>query len=149
MIGISKHLCGGATDLALKCLLNANKSSVKSLGFLICVCCHHQITKNTFVGFNWLKTNGIDDKSFEILIKLVSWCVCGDGRSREARKEGLIEDHERREEMSLIGWKCKRLLDHARIEFMRENGYEANLSFYVDKIHTLENVCIVGKLLQK
>lgn len=81
---------------------------------------------------------------FEIVIKLVSWYICGDGRSREARKEGLIEDHERREEMSEIGWKCKRLLDHARVEFLRKNGFEANLSFYVEKSRTPENVCIVG-----
>lgn len=46
--------------------------------------------------------------------------------------------------MEEIGWKCKRLLDYARVEFLRAKGFEANLSYYVDKKFTLENVCIVA-----
>lgn len=147
IVGVSKHLCGGATDLALKCLLNANKEAVKAQGILICVCCHHQITHNTFVGRDWLFANGVTRRAFEVIIKLASWCTCGDGRSREERKEGLIEDHERRKEMEEIGWKCKRLMDYARVEYLRSNGYEANLSYYVDKVQTIENICIVGEFL--
>lgn len=84
---------------------------------------------------------------FDIIIKLVSWYICGDGRSREERKEGLIEDHERREEMAELGWKCKRILDYARVEYLRGEGYEANLSYYIDKSQTPENVCIIARLL--
>jgi hypothetical protein len=59
----------------------------------------------------------------------------------------LIEDHERREEMAELGWKCKRILDHARVEFLRGEGYEADLSYYIDKSQTPENVCIVARYL--
>lgn len=50
--------------------------------------------------------------------------------------------------MEEIGWKCKRLMDYARVEYLRNAGYEAYLSYYVDKVHTLENICIVGEYLQ-
>lgn len=50
--------------------------------------------------------------------------------------------------MEEIGWKSKRLLDYARVEYLRSCGYEANLSYYVDKVHTLENICIVAEYLK-
>lgn len=143
LVGVSKHLCGRATDFALKCLVNGNLGRIKTDGFLICLCCHHQISLDTFVGRDWMIELGIDKRIFNIIIRLVSWAVCGDGRSRQERNKGDMELVNERE---AIGWKCKRLLDFARVKFMQDNGYDAHLSFYVDKKYTLENVCIVGTL---
>lgn len=42
LVGVSKHLCGGATDLALRCMVQGNEQGVTTSSFLICVCCHHQ-----------------------------------------------------------------------------------------------------------
>lgn len=146
IVGVSKHLCGRATDFALRCLINGNEGAIKTKGFLICVCCHHQITYNSFLGLDWLTKYGINRKTFNVLIKMVSWCTCGDGRSREQHKKaGNILDEKLRER-ELIGWKCKRLLDYARVEYMRNLGYDTNLCFYVEKEQTLENICIFGKM---
>jgi tRNA:m4X modification enzyme len=142
IVGVSKHLCGRATDFALRCLINCKKTA----GFLICVCCHHQITYNSFLGRDWLTSNGIDRRTFNILTKMVSWCICGDGRSRDAKRNEIVENGDMRKEKEEIGWKCKRLLDYARVQFLNQRGFDANLSFYVDKSQTLENVCIVGKV---
>lgn len=144
LVGVSKHLCGGATDLALRCMVRGNEDGVKSNGFLICVCCHHQCTWETFVGKDWLIKNNIDKKTFGIMIKIVSWCTCGDGLSRE--KSVNEEKEAERKLTEEIGWKCKRVLDQARLEFMVQNGYDAKLSFYAEKSVTLENICIIGKL---
>lgn len=144
LIGLSKHLCGGATDLALRCMIQGNAEDVKSTGFLICVCCHHQCTWGTFVGKDWLIRNGIDRETFSIMIKIVSWYTCGDGLSRE--KEVNEDKEAARKEREEIGWKCKRLLDHARLQYMIDNGYDTKMSFYAEKSITLENVCIIGKL---
>lgn len=143
LAGVSKHLCGGATDLALRCMVNGNHNGVKTSNFIICVCCHHQCSWDTFVGKDWLLANGIDRKTFNILIKMVSWCVCGDGLSRDKNK--TPEKEGVRKEKEEIGWKCKRLIDYARVQYMTENGYRAKLSFYAEKSSTLENVCIIGK----
>ncbi|XP_070508461.1 tRNA:m(4)X modification enzyme TRM13 homolog [Chironomus tepperi] len=147
VVGVSKHLCGRATDFALRCLINGNKGTVKTKGFLICVCCHHQITYDSFLGRDWMTKHGIDRNLFNILIKMVSWCTCGDGKSREEHKEaGNGVADEKLKERELVGWKCKRLLDYARVEYMRELGYDTDLCYYVDKEQTLENICIFGKI---
>ncbi|KAL7016053.1 hypothetical protein ACKWTF_016787 [Chironomus riparius] len=146
IVGVSKHLCGRATDFALRCLINGNEGTVKTKGFLICVCCHHQITYDSFLGKDWMIQHGFDRKTFNILIKMVSWCTCGDGKSREQHKERRNETDEKLKERELVGWKCKRLLDFARVEFMRKLDYDTNLCYYVEKEQTLENICIFGKI---
>lgn len=142
VIGVSKHLCGGATDLTLRCMVQGNLNGVKTSNLIICVCCHHQCSWKTFVGKDWFIANGIDKKMFRILIKMVSWCVCGDGFNRE--KHNTLEKGVERKEKEVIGWRCKRLIDYARTQYLIENGYKAKLSFYAEKSITLENVCITG-----
>ncbi|CAO1396752.1 unnamed protein product [Diamesa tonsa] len=155
IVGVSKHLCGAATDLTLRCIVQGNANeNVKTKGILVCVCCHHQCQWNNFVGTQFFLDNGFDQKAFKIIIKMVSWCVCGDGLSRDARahklktddqteaiKEGKM-DRKRKEE---IGWKCKRIIDYARMAYLQDNNYEASMKIYTEKSITLENLCIIGK----
>lgn len=143
LVGISKHLCGAATDLALRCMVKGNKHAIKTRNFIICLCCHHRCTFSTFVGQEWLLANGIDKKTFNILIKIVSWFTCGDGLSRD-KKDNAEKESERKVKEE-IGWKSKRLLDFARLQYLKANNYDARLCFYADKDVTLENVCIIGK----
>lgn len=146
IVGVSKHLCGRATDFALRCIINGNSGNIKTKGFLICVCCHHQITFDSFLGRDWIVKQGVDRKVFNLITKMVSWTTCGDGKSREHHKEVGVNCDEKIKERELVGWKCKRLLDFARAEYMRDQGYDAKLCFYVEKEQTLENVCIFGVL---
>ena len=78
-------LCGAATDLALRCIVNGNKTKQTDF-FLIAVCCHHRCTWKPFVGKKFMLENGITPRSFRIITKMVSWAVCGTGTSREVRK---------------------------------------------------------------
>jgi len=145
IVGVSKHLCGAATDLTLRCMVQGNEQNLKSTGFLICVCCHHRCTWSTFVGKDWLIANGIDRKIFNVMIKIVSWSVCGDGHNRDKRGATVEKEIERKTKEE-IGWKCKRVIDHARLQYMIDNGYDVKMSFYAEKSITLENLCITGKL---
>lgn len=86
IVAVGKHLCGGATDLTLRCLMNGNQSR-KVKGFDIALCCHHRCTWRAFVGKQFLLDNGIDRNEFEIMTKMVGWAVCGTGMSRQLRKE--------------------------------------------------------------
>lgn len=43
-----------------------------------------------------------------------------------------------------IGLKCKRILDYARIRYLRQHGYDARLIYYTDKSISLENVLLVA-----
>lgn len=49
-----------------------------------------------------------------------------------------------REERERIGMKCKRILDHARVQYLSENGFKASLKYYVKSDVTPENVCLIG-----
>ena len=43
-----------------------------------------------------------------------------------------------------IGLKCKRLLDIARLEYLRAHGFTSKLVYYVDKSVSLENVLLLA-----
>lgn len=100
-IGIGKHLCGAATDLTIRCILNGNKKnlgnesmSYKTNGFIIALCCHHRCTWKSFTGKEFFKENNISIKEFILITKMVGWAVCGNGQSREknkARNEGKYD----------------------------------------------------------
>ena len=58
MIGVSKHLCGAATDLAMRCLATFSSSEnaqSKIETILIALCCHHRCDWNIYVGKKNLK----------------------------------------------------------------------------------------------
>lgn len=146
-VGVSKHLCGAATDLTLRCMVQGNQHELKSRGFIICLCCHHRCSWSTFVGKDWLLGNGIDRKTFNVMIKVVSWFTCGDGHSRDKRDSDKSDEKEaERKEKEVVGWKCKRLLDYARMQFMVAHGYDMTMNLYAEPAVTLENVCIIGRL---
>lgn len=54
-----------------------------------------------------------------------------------------------REERERIGMKCKRILDHARVQYLSENGFAASLKYYVKSDVTPENVCLIGVMVQQ
>lgn len=85
LIGVSKHLCGAATDLALRCILNGN-ATIKTKGFVIALCCHHRCAWRSFVGKQFFQDNSVTEKEFAIITKMVGWAICGTGMSRERRK---------------------------------------------------------------
>lgn len=155
-IGVSKHLCGGATDLTLRCIVQAKERHTDFI--MIALCCHHRCDWLTFVGKEFFKTHGITPREFAIITKMVSWAICGTGMSRERRKaleEQQLTDQEIKdiqsnqrlslEERESIGLMCKRVLDYARIEYLRKLGYVADLNYYVSKEVTLENVVLLAR----
>lgn len=96
IIGVSKHLCGAATDLAIRCLLQCKQEkgttndtqnqNPQTKGFVIALCCHHRCAWTPFTGKKFLIENGINEQEFVIISKMVSWAICGSGMSRETRK---------------------------------------------------------------
>jgi len=51
IIGVAKHLCGGATDLTLTSLENISK---KTEGLAIATCCHHRCDIKTYVNLPFI-----------------------------------------------------------------------------------------------
>lgn len=156
IVGISKHLCGAATDLAIRCMV---QSQAKSQAMVIAVCCHHRCTWKAFVGKSEFRKRNISSRDFLYIIKMVSWAVCGGGMSRERRK--LIEEQGgvqtgtetnpvktscwSREEQEEIGYMCKRIIDYSRLKYLQDQGYATGAFYYISKDVTLENLCIFAK----
>ncbi|KAM7360964.1 tRNA:m(4)X modification enzyme TRM13 homolog isoform 2-T3 [Cochliomyia hominivorax] len=155
-IAVSKHLCGGATDLTLRCITQAKERLTDLI--MIAVCCHHRCDWRSFVGKEFFKEHEISQREFVIITKMVSWAICGTGMSRERRK--AIEEQEltpqeladmnANQRLSLaeretIGFMCKRVLDYARLCYLRQNGYEAVLNYYVPRDVTLENLVLLAR----
>ncbi|EDV43702.1 uncharacterized protein Dana_GF16397, isoform A [Drosophila ananassae] len=155
-VALSKHLCGEATDLTLRCIQCNTDGSSPVDYVLIALCCHHRCSWQSYVGRPFLHECGIGPRQFAILIKMASWAVCGTGLSRERRRAMEQADQKEqpevttqrlsREERERFGLQCKRLLDWGRLQYMRSQGYEASLKFYVPKAVTLENVVLVAKI---
>lgn len=87
VVAVGKHLCGGATDLTLRCLIDGTQIRRNVKGFVIALCCHHRCTWRPFVGKKFLLDNGITQTEFDVMTKMVGWAVCGTGISRQLRKE--------------------------------------------------------------
>ncbi|KAK6456373.1 methyltransferase TRM13-domain-containing protein [Scheffersomyces xylosifermentans] len=104
VVGISKHLCGAATDLTLKSLLNStllNEDSSKFGGLLIAMCCRHVCSYDQLLpqSREFLAERGFGTASaFSALQRMVSWAVCGKGSSKgngkQAEEDGSENDEE-------------------------------------------------------
>ncbi len=70
---ISKHLCGGATDLALRCGVEAQRTTKNVRAITIALCCHHRLMWNEYVGKEFFVQNNLTPKDFSLIRTLTSW----------------------------------------------------------------------------
>ncbi|GLV41238.1 uncharacterized protein CBL_04762 [Carabus blaptoides fortunei] len=86
IVGVTKHLCGGATDLALRCAMNSREIT-NIAGLVMAFCCHHRCQWSIYTGKQFFEKNNITSEDFDIICGLVSWATCGTGQSRETRQK--------------------------------------------------------------
>ncbi|KAJ0172458.1 hypothetical protein K1T71_011597 [Dendrolimus kikuchii] len=84
VVGFAKHLCGVATDYALRCI-TADGVLPKSRGIVVATCCHHRCDHASYIANSQLQELGINGEELNTMLGIVSWATCGDGRSRERR----------------------------------------------------------------
>ena len=98
VVAVSKHLCGSATDLSLRCLVqslpknpkeqtrmsNSSKDesstgliSSKLCGVLVALCCHHRCSWSQLAGRAFLEKFGFTAVDFHLICHMSSWAVCG------------------------------------------------------------------------
>lgn len=143
VVGLAKHLCGVATDYALRCMAAPGVAS-KSRGLLLATCCHHRAERPLYVAHQELQELGISAEEFNIMLGIVSWATCGDGRSRSGRRLQEAREAGRRQEREETGRRAKALLDWGRVLWLRARGFDAALRHYVPRDVSLENVAIVA-----
>ena len=162
LVGLSKHLCGVATDLSLRCIKAYQGASVPGArtqasvgGVCIALCCHHLMTWQDYVGHEFLRELGCGEADFERLRRATSWATgcraCRSPAQAAAPAEGaaggggggggVLSAGEKEE----IGRCCKRLLDVGRLRFVQDQlGLEAELVSYAPRSVTPENALLLA-----
>lgn len=169
VVSVSKHLCGCGLDFALRCLTRALKPHVFNpaaafgeglSGVVMATCCHHRCVLQHYCNLEMLTRLGFTPDEFRMLCTMSSWAVCGESREKKSNIDGN-DNHTSgtdgndkshlscspeltAEEKRLAGWRCKRLLDYGRVEFLQQQGYKAWMIEYVSSKITPENVIIIA-----
>ena len=136
LVVLAKHLCGCASDYALRASVAASprrSASQEPLALVLATCCHHRCTWPSFVNRRLLIQSGLAEggfgaAEFDRLCRVTSRGVNAHDRSTRA-------DHGRR---------AKDLLDEARADFMRSHGFSTRLTRFVDASVTPENVLLIA-----
>lgn len=107
IVGVAKHLCGAATDLALRCLVHTHHAGSKVSGcgphqesgvsdgtmihgIAIALCCYHRCLWSELAGREFLEQLGFMAEEFHLISHMTSWAVCGQrppGREAEGKSE--------------------------------------------------------------
>ncbi|ORX88335.1 DUF715-domain-containing protein [Basidiobolus meristosporus CBS 931.73] len=161
VVALSKHLCGAATDLTLKCLSNYVEGQKENgiLGIVIALCCHQVCRYNMYPNQEYLTEIGLDDEDFRFLTMMSSWAICGQrpkqGEEPDEHSTKSLDTEETQndqthysglphEEREIIGRQCKRILDMGRVKYLERLGFDAQLVYYVDREISLENLALIA-----
>ncbi|GLD94481.1 hypothetical protein PINS_up003092 [Pythium insidiosum] len=154
VVGMSKHLCGVATDLSLRSLLTlpttttmtAQQQQQPSLsesfkGIAVALCCHHVCQWADYISPEFFVAQGFTPEEFPLLASMTSWCTCAIKPEGDAVARVLgISKADR----ALLGRQCKRILDAGRVEFLRNYGLQAELVHYCDIEDSVENCLLLA-----
>lgn len=125
----TKHLCGSATDLALRSLEKA-QGALPALVVVCCAtCCHHRCDASTYVNLPFLQSLGLcTAENFATLAAMTGGAFGGSDVSR--RRAGLM---------------AKRVLDIGRVAFLKQLDFcNVRIQSYIGKEVTPENVAIIA-----
>lgn len=107
IVGLGKHLCGAATDFAIRCAIHGNnivkqtELGPKTEAILIALCCHHRCDWIHFIGKDFFIENDVTPDEFVLITKMVGWAICGTGMSRERRKKFEKQQQSKRARLEL------------------------------------------------
>ncbi|KAL3689459.1 hypothetical protein R1sor_015768 [Riccia sorocarpa] len=172
-VAVSKHLCGPATDMTLRCCLSAQeegRSSSPALeGLGIATCCHHLCQWRSYVNKQFFRDLGFSEAEFNMITWLTSWAVNGSEEHAEHQELGPCTEkissteessHKTQKyrprlseamhtmEVSVraeVGRRCKHLIDHGRLLFLKRHGLEGKLVKYISASVSPENKLLLAR----
>uniref|UniRef100_A0A1D1ZQ98 tRNA:m(4)X modification enzyme TRM13 n=1 Tax=Auxenochlorella protothecoides TaxID=3075 RepID=A0A1D1ZQ98_AUXPR len=74
-VGVAKHLCGAASDFALRAAVEQAPRRCRGLG--LATCCHHRCSWRAYVGKEWFAERGFAPAEFELVSWMSGWALCG------------------------------------------------------------------------
>ncbi|XP_014662523.1 PREDICTED: tRNA:m(4)X modification enzyme TRM13 homolog isoform X2 [Priapulus caudatus] len=128
-------------------------------GVVIALCCHHRSDWNSYVGKRAFSEWGLSAADFSLICGMTSWATCkltdageqANSRDNADSKTDVTVNHDENVAANAVRWdreqvggKCKRLIDHGRILYMKERGFDCRVRFYVDSSVSPENVLLIA-----
>ena len=157
---VAKHLCGLASDLAIRAATNA-ESATTIRGLAVATCCHHALSWGDYTGRDFLVESNFNENEFLLLKHWAGWHTAKrltNDAAVEGDCDGADDEHPVAystktirptsisvEEMSVVGKRIKRIFDHGRINFLRSRGFQAHQKQYCDPSLSPECFIIVAK----
>lgn len=163
VVGFSKHLCGPATDLTLRCLDNFAAKGGQTQAVMVALCCHQRCTLPSLCGGEFLVGEGPDrltKNEFRALCVISTWTLAW----FRATKSGADDEDETadsdvkptsfppdghwsglpQERLEQLGFRAKRLMDYARKRWLEERGWKVELGYFIERNVTPENVVLIA-----
>ena len=131
IVVLAKHLCGRASDYALRAIAAAADDPLgPPVAVVLGTCCHHRCDWQAYPARDYLASLQCGDApaDFVRLCRLSSSGV--DATDDSPRADA--------------GRRAKDILDEGRASYLRTLGYEASLRRYCDASVTPENVLVVA-----
>jgi tRNA:m4X modification enzyme len=140
---VSKHLCGAATDFALRA---AAGCETPVAAFAIASCCHHRCDYAAYPNRAFFERAGFDARDFARIARMSSWAVNAPHQDGyEAGGAALLGARGQPLRRQELGRLCKDLLDIGRVLYLRGAGLDAWLAEYVSERVTPENVLLLAR----
>ena len=136
LAGVAKHLCGAATDMALRALVDDPRTKYVA----IATCCHHRCDWDKYVGRDYLRDHNRGRQQFQAMAKLSSW-FSAPGFSEE---DTTAEATHTRRKKQILGRRCKRFIDAGRVHYLKRHGFQAKQITYCHTSLSPENVIIIA-----
>ena len=142
VIGFGKHLCGSATDMALRACFEpcGIQRSLKVCGFAVATCCHHRCTWETYVNQPFLSDLGFGRNEFPHLTRVSSWATLD-----KSKCVSEVRGTHYKQEKIALGRLAKRILDSGRLQWCISKGFKAKMVTYIGEHISPENVLLLVK----
>ena len=153
-----KHLCGGATDMALVSAVQS--AQLRETTVLIALCCHHLCSWDLYTGKDYFIKH-FKPQKFYTLSSLSAWATCFKLETMQIDDEevlrNMIQKFQNNPESFIqgehlvldrnlqwyIGRCAKTVLNDGRAQFMLNNGFRVEFYRYVDVSISPENTSLL------
>lgn len=168
VVAYGKHLCGAATDLALRCINSwfgapeggAAASAAAEKDFCtiaIALCCFHCCDWRSYTGKAWLQSLGFTRDDFPLLRSLTSWntsnypvvsasdAVASTPAPAAATAAAAAGDHGfTPSEKRRLGMQARHILIAGRVLYLRQHGFDTRVVTYVPETISPENLLLLA-----
>jgi len=163
MVAYGKHLCGAASDLALRCINSwfgdgnrpvphESTSSKRYCAIAIALCCFHCCDWRSYTNKAWLKSLGFTREDFTLLRSLTSWntsnyplvTATDATASSTAATESTVDKGFTTSEKRRLGMQARHILVAGRVLYLRQRGFSTKIVTYVPEAISPENLLLLA-----